>query len=129
MSCQNCKSNGTSLVEETEAIRGASEMAQRYKLLCRAVIALVVGFVVMAGCMVWTVTNAQQIANDAAVEAIQSAQETMNEAVLEALYTVAEMEVTTETTTTQTVEGDSAIINNVDGEQYNDNAVNEGGGS
>lgn len=114
MSCQNCKSKDTSLAEETEAIRGASEMAQRYKLLCRAVIALVVGFVVMAGCMVWTVTNAQQIANDA---------------ILNALYTVSEMEVTTETTTTQTVEGDSAIINNVDGEQYNDNAVNEGGGS
>ena len=29
----------------------------------------------------------------------------------------------TETTTTQTVDGDSATINNVDGEQYNDNAV------
>lgn len=87
MSCQNCKSKGTSLVEETEAIRGASEMAQRYKLLCRAVIALVVGFVVMAGCMVWTVTNAQQIANDA---------------ILNALYTVSEMEVVSETTTTST---------------------------
>ena len=32
----------------------------------------------------------------------------------------------TGTTTTQTVDGDSATINNVDGEQYNDNAVNGG---
>lgn len=110
MSCETCKSK-TNLTEETKAIRGAAEMAQKYKLLCRAVIALVIGFVVMAGCMVWAVVNAQKIANDA---------------VLEALNTVAEMEVTQETTTTQTVEGDSAIINNSDFEQYNDNAVNGG---
>ena len=32
-----------------------------------------------------------------------------------------------ESTTTQTVDGDSATINNVDGEQYNDNAQNGGG--
>lgn len=112
MSCETCK-NKTDLTEETKAIRGASEMAQRYKLLCRAVIALVIGFVVMAGCMVWAVTNAQRIAN---------------EAVLEALNTVAEMEVTQETTTTtQTVEGDSATINNGQWDQYNDNAMNGGG--
>ena len=30
--------------------------------------------------------------------------------------------------TTQTVEGDSATINNVDGDQYNDNAVHNNGG-
>lgn len=113
MGCNNCEKNDT-LTEEARAVRGASEMAQRYKLLCGAVIALVIGFVIIAGCMVYAVTNAQRIAN---------------EAVLEALYTVSEMEVTTETTTTQTVEGDSATINNVDGEQYNDNAVNEGAGS
>lgn len=106
MGCESCKNHD--LTEETKAVRGASEMAQRYKLLCGAVVALVVGFVVMAGCMVWAVTNAQRIAN---------------EAVLEALETVAEMEVATETTTTQTVEGDSATINNVKGEQFNDNAA------
>ena len=33
---------------------------------------------------------------------------------------------TTTRTTTQDVEGDSATINNVDGQQYNDNAVNGG---
>lgn len=115
MSCGNCKNN-SDLSEETKAIRGASEMAQRYKMLCAAVIALVIGFVVMAGCMVYAVTNAQRIAN---------------EAVLEALYAMADLEVTAETTTTttQSVEGDSATINNGDWEQYNDNAVNQGGGN
>lgn len=128
MACNNYEKK-ENLTEETKAIRGASEMAQRYKLLCRAVVALVIGFVVMAGCMVYAVTNAQRIANEAATEAIISAQETMNEAVLEALYAVSEIEATTETTTTQTVEGDSATINNVDGQQYNDNATNQGGGN
>lgn len=33
---------------------------------------------------------------------------------------------TTTTTTTQEVEGESATINNVDGQQYNDNAANGG---
>lgn len=113
MSCETCKNKKENLTEETKAIRGASEMAQRYKLLCGAVVALVIGFVVMAGCMVYAVTNAQRIAN---------------EAVLEALYAVSEIETTTETTT-QTVEGDSATINNGEWEQYNDNAVNQGGGN
>lgn len=114
MGCDKCDKNST-LTEEAKAVRGAAEMAQRYKLLSRAVMALVLGFVVMAGCMVWAVTNAQRIAN---------------EAVLEALYAMADMEVTTETTTTtQTVEGDSATINNGDWDQYNDNAVNQGGGN
>lgn len=36
-------------------------------------------------------------------------------------------ETTTTDTTTQTIEGDTATINNVDGEQYNDNATNGGG--
>lgn len=92
MACESCK-NKSDLTEETKAVRVASEMAQRYKLLCGAMVALVLGFVVMAGCMVWTVTNAQRIAN---------------EAVLEALYAVSEIEATTETTTVtqDTGEGD-----------------------
>lgn len=82
------------------------------KRLWCAVMALCAAVIVMAGCMVWVVRNAQEVAN---------------EAVLNALNTVAEMEVTTtETTTTQTVEGDSATINNVDGEQYNGNASKGG---
>lgn len=111
MSCENCKGK---VVDEVAAVKATSEVAQRYKLLSKAVVALSVAFFLMVGCCVWVVVNAQRIAN---------------EAVLEALYTVAEMEVTTETTTTtQTVEGDSATINNVDGEQYNDNATNGGDG-
>lgn len=73
--------------------------------------ALVILFAIMTFCMVWVSFNAQQIAN---------------EAVLRALETVSEMEVISETST-QTVEGDSAIINNADFEQYNDSSVNGGG--
>ena len=88
-------------------------MAQKYRVLVRAVIALAFGFFVMVGCCIWAVVNAQTIANDA---------------VLQALKTVGEMEVVhEESTTTQTVDGDSATINNVDGEQYNDDAQNGGG--
>lgn len=90
MGCETCKNDMT---EEAKAVRAAQDMAQKYKLLCRAVAALVAGFIVMVGCMVWAVTNAQTIAN---------------EAVLKALETVAEMEVITETTavTQDTGEGD-----------------------
>lgn len=111
MACDNCKHD---VVDETTAIRAAAEVAQKYKLLVRAVIALAFGFFIMVGCCIWAVVNAQTIAN---------------EAMIEALNTVAEIGVTQETTTTttQTVDGDSATINNVEGEQYNDNAQNGGG--
>lgn len=110
MACDNCKHD---VVDETTAIRAAAEVAQKYKLLVRAVIALAFGFFIMVGCCIWAVVNAQTIANDA---------------VLQALKTVGEMEVVhEESTTTQTVDGDSATINNVEGEQYNDNAQNGGG--
>ena len=109
MAC-DCKHD---VVDETTAIRAAAEVAQKYRILCRAVIALAFGFFVMVGCCIWAVVNAQTIANDA---------------VLQALKTVGEMEVVhEESTTTQTVDGDSATINNVDGEQYNDDAQNGGG--
>lgn len=102
----------TDIVEETTAIKAAAEVAQKYRILCRAVIALAFGFFIMVGCCIWAVVNAQTIANDA---------------VLQALKTVGEMEVVHEETTTQSVEGDSAIINNAEFEQYNDNAQNGGG--
>lgn len=113
MSCSGCKND---LTEETKAIRGASEMAQKYKLLCGAVIALVIGFVIMAGCMVYAVVNAQRLAN---------------EAVLEALMTVSEMQVTTETTTTTEIVQDTGegSGNNVyldgDGTTYNEGGAAE----
>lgn len=85
--------------------------------LWKALIACVVCIAVMACCMVWGVANAQKIAN---------------EAMLSALQTVGDIGVTTEetttTTTTQSIEGDSATINNVEGQQYNDSATNNGGG-
>lgn len=110
MACDNCKHD---VVDETTAIRAAAEVAQKYRILVRAVIALAFGFFIMVGCCIWAVVNAQTIANDA---------------VLQALKTVGEMEVVhEESTTMQTVDGDSATINNVEGEQYNDNAQNGGG--
>lgn len=116
MSCETCKSHTPNLDEATVAVKKASEITQVYdrqnRRLWIAIIVLAASMVVMAGCMVWAVTNAQRLANDA---------------MWNALNTVAEMEVTQETTTTQTIEGDSAIINNADFEQYNDNAVNGGG--
>ena len=42
---------------------------------------------------------------------------------------VVEETTTTETVTTQTIEGDTATISNGSFEQYNDNAVKNGGGS
>lgn len=44
-------------------------------------------------------------------------------------YTITDdYSVDSHTETTQTVEGDSATINNVDGDQYNDDAVHNNGG-
>lgn len=110
MECKTCK-NKSELTEEAKAVRVAQDMAQRYRLLCGAVIALVIGFVVMAACMVYAVTNAQQIAN---------------EAVLEALYTVSEMEVTSETNTTvtqDTGEGNGNNIYQQENGTYNESGV------
>lgn len=100
------------LKESVIASRMMSDMMQYHerenKRLWCAVVALAAVFAIMAGCMVWTIANAQKVAN---------------EAMLNALNTVAEIGVTQEETTTQTVEGDSAAINNVEGDQYNDNAT------
>lgn len=118
MSCETCKNKETDVTKEAaKSSRIMSDMVQAYdrqnRRLWVAVLTLAACLVITAGCMIWAVSNAQRLAN---------------EAVLNALETVAEMEVITETTT-QTVEGDSAIINNSDFEQYNDNAVNQGGGN
>ena len=88
MSCETCKGH-SDLTEETKAVKRASEITQVYdrqnRRLWIAIIVLAASMVVMAGCMVWAVTNAQRLANDA---------------MWEALNTVAEMEVVSETTTT-----------------------------
>ena len=81
------------------------------KRLWCAVMALVGCVLVMAGCMVYTATNAQRMVDDAVWKALNAVGE-----------------VTTETvTTTQTVDGDSATIYNGDYSQYNDNAVHSEG--
>lgn len=109
MACDNCKHD---VVDETTAIRAAAEVAQKYKLLVRAVIALVFGFFIMVGCCIWAVVNAQTIAN---------------EAVLDALIAVSEMEVTSTTTTTVTQDTGEGTGNNVyldgDSTTYNESEV------
>lgn len=90
----------TDIAEETRAIRGAAEMAQKYRILVGAVIALAFGFCVMAGFATYTVVNQQRIVTEAVTQAIKESQETFNDAILEALIAVSEMEVISETTTT-----------------------------
>lgn len=110
MSCESCKGHDKpSEVDEAKALKHIAAVEQKYKLLLSAVVALVVMFAVMTGCMVYAVSNSQRIAN---------------EAVLKALETVSEMEVTTTTVTQDSGEGDG---NNVylDGD-YTE--YNEGGG-
>ena len=119
--------NGATLENEKEALKYATALARAQadaverqnrenRNLYRVIIAQFVFIAIMLCCMVWTIVNAQKVAN---------------EAVKSALDSVAEIgvtqEQTTTTTNTQTVDGENATINNVDGYQYNDEAVhNEG---
>ena len=109
MACDSCKPN---LEQETRAIRGAAEMAQKYRILVRAVIALAFGFFIMVGCCIWAVVNAQTIAN---------------EAMLDALMAVSEMEVTSTTTTSVTQDTGDGTGNNVyldgDSTTYNESGT------
>lgn len=77
--------------EAVKISRLMSDMVQAYdrqnRRLWVAVLTLAGSLVITAGCMVWAVTNAQRIAN---------------EAMLNALNSVAEIGVTDETTTTVT---------------------------
>lgn len=103
-------------VEQARKIADALEKHEREnKRLWIALLCCIAALMLMAGSAVYAVSHAQAIAN---------------EAMLNALNTVAEIGVTQETTTTttQSIEGDSATINNVDGQQYNDSATNNGGG-
>lgn len=97
--------------------RMMADMMQHHEMenkrLWCAVMALCAAVIVMAGCMVWVVRNAQEVAN---------------EAVLNALNTVAEMEVTaTETTTTEvtqdTGEGNGNNIYQQENGTYNESGV------
>lgn len=101
-----------------EVSRLMADMMQQHerenKRLWRAVAVLCVAIMVMAGCMVWAVKNAQAVAN---------------EAVLSALETVAEMDVVAETTTTINQDTGEGSGNNVyqSGEQatYNEASTEE----
>lgn len=92
MSCETCKSD---VAEAARSGRLMSDMVQSYdrqnRRLWIMVLAQTAIIVVMAFCMFWAVQNIQRIAN---------------EAVLNALNTVAEMEVTQETTTVTQDTGD-----------------------
>ena len=87
-------------------------MAQKYRILVRAVIALAFGFFIMVGCCIWAVVNAQTIANNA---------------MLDALMAVSEMEVTSTTTTTVAQDTGEGTGNNVyldgDSTTYNESGV------
>lgn len=130
MAREGCKNEKHDIKLSAESARIVADMMQeknRLLHICGGLIAaLVVAFVIMAGCMAWTVANQQRIVTEAVTVAVQQSQDVMNEALLTALNTVAEIGVTQEettTTTTQTVEGDNATINNGEWEQYNDSAT------
>lgn len=124
--------NEKEIVEKgVEISRLMSDMLQQHerenKRLWTAVIVLALAFCVMAGCMVWTVQNAQRVATEAATQAIKESQEVMNEAMLTALDTIAEIGVTEETTTTtvaqDTGEGTGNNVYQQEGGTYNESGV------
>lgn len=84
MMCNDCQKD--KVIDEAVAIKKTAEMTQKYDVLSKAVIVLVIGFIIMAGCMVWGVLNAQRLAN---------------EAVLNALQNVGDVEIVNETTTVE----------------------------
>lgn len=107
MACETCKNHEAEYIAEaTKESRLMGDMVQAYdrqnRRLWVAVLALAGTLVITAGCMVWAVTNAQRIANEAMLNALNSVAE------------IGVTEETTTTTTTQEIEGDSAIINNAD---------------
>lgn len=99
----------------------ASEKADRQnKRLWIALAGSIIGNVILAIVMVCSVIYMQA-----------HAQEMLNKGLENALRAIAEFQIegtaTTNTTTEQTVEGDNAEINNVDGDMYKDKAThNEG---
>lgn len=96
MGCDNCKNTSEHIPEvdftkeAAQTGRIVADMVQAYerqnRRLWAAVIALALSIVVMAGCSIWCVTNAQRLMNDALYDALQA---------------VAEVEVVEETTTTE----------------------------
>lgn len=118
---ENLEKECDSMKQATETARIIANMMKHHdrenKRLWAALVVCIVTLLMMGGVMVYGIVNGQKLVNDA---------------MLNALETVAEIEVTgetTTTTTTQTGEGDSVEFNNVSGNQYTDNATNEGAAS
>lgn len=114
MACENCKTKDP-VEEAAKTGRLMADMVQAYdrqnRRLWVAVLALAAALLVSAGCMIWAVTNAQKIAN---------------EAMLNALNSVAEIGVTQDTTTT-TVTQDTGEGSGNNVYQSGENAANDEG--
>ena len=100
-----------------EDVQAATAAARRLRLV--AVLAAVLAAVCLCVC----VYQGTVIQRQGTVIQRQGGELAAIHRILEEGVVIEETTTATETTTTQTVDGDSATINNVDGEQYNDNAV------
>ena len=102
-----------------EDVQAATAAARRLRLV--AVLAAVLAAVCLCAC-IYQGTVIQRQGGE--ISALRGEVDSIHK-ILEAGVVIEET--TTTETTTQTIEGDTATINNVDGEQYNDNATNGGG--
>lgn len=114
MSCEACKSD---VGEVAKSARLMSDMVQTYdrqnrRLWC-AVLALAGSVLIMGLCMIWAVSNAQKLAN---------------EAVLNALNSGADIGVTHETTATTEVTQDTGEGDGNNVYLQENGTYNEGGG-
>ena len=80
MSCETCKNHEAEYIAEaTKGSRLMGDMLQAYdrqnRRLWVAVLALAGTLVITAGCMVWAVLNAQNLANEAMLNALNSVAE------------------------------------------------------
>ena len=103
MGCESCRNHeAEDIAGATKEARLMSDMVQAYdrqnRRLWVAVLALAGSLVITAGCMVWAVLNAQNLANEAMSNALNS---------------VAEIGVTEETITTVTQDTGEGSGNNV----------------
>lgn len=77
MSCETCKGKELSATAEAaKSSRLMSDMVQAYdrqnRRLWLAVLALGACLMITAGCMIWAVSNAQRLANEAMLNALNS---------------------------------------------------------
>lgn len=105
MTCYDCKK---AVKDSAAAGRIMADAMQKVentnKRLWIVVLSLIAVILAMAGSMVYVAVNGQRMIDEATWKALNGAGEV------------------TATKTEQTVDGDSATINNVKGDQFNDNA-------